>query len=108
MTVLLFPPRAFFSSLVSTESLNGTLTFFPDDLSARAAIQLPRLLRDWLIAAPSFSLSPVAPVLEALSLKQKRNKLTFFLQQLEDLHRQRSSLALVSILLCYVDIRTAL
>lgn len=73
MTVLLFPPRAFLSSLVSMESLNGTRTFFPVELSANAAMQFPRLLRDWLIAAPSFSLSPVAPVLAALSLRKYTN-----------------------------------
>ena len=68
ITVLLFPPRAFFSSLVSTESLNGTLTLLPLELSAKAAIQLPRLLSDKLMAAPSLSRSPVAPVFSALSL----------------------------------------
>lgn len=33
------------------------------------AIQLPRLESDWLIAAPSFKRSPVAPVESARSLK---------------------------------------
>ena len=37
-------------------------------------IQLPSVERDWLIADPSLSLSPVAPVDSALSLlKQERN-----------------------------------
>ena len=37
-------------------------------------IQLPSVERDWLIADPSLSLSPVAPVDSALSLlKQRRN-----------------------------------
>lgn len=44
--------------------------FFPEDLSAKAAMTLPRQDRDWLMAAPSFRRSPVAPVLSALSLKQ--------------------------------------
>lgn len=43
--------------------------FFPEDLSARAAMTLPRQDKDWLMAAPSFKRSPVAPVLSALSLK---------------------------------------
>ena len=50
-------------------SLDLPTTFFlPIDWSARALMTLPRLLRDWLIAEPSFSLSPVAPVESALSL----------------------------------------
>jgi len=38
------------------------------DKSAKAEITLPRADRDLLILAPSLSLSPVAPVLSALSL----------------------------------------
>ena len=58
--------------------MNGSLSylpttfFFPIDWSARALMTLPRLLSDWLIAEPSFSLSPVAPVESALSLRKHR------------------------------------
>ena len=48
-----------------TQSL---LTFAPSAFFASAAMTLPRLDRLWLILAPSFSLSPVAPVASALSL----------------------------------------
>lgn len=47
---------------------NSPLTFLPFDLSARADMTLPRDDKDWLIAAPSFNRSPVAPVDSALSL----------------------------------------
>ena len=36
-------------------------------------MQLPRADKDWLMAAPSFKRSPVAPVLSARSLKKKRS-----------------------------------
>ena len=42
--------------------------FLPPEFSASAAITLPRDVSDKLIAAPSLSLSPVAPVDSALSL----------------------------------------
>lgn len=64
--VLLLPPKAFIKSLVKTESLYGTLTLLPAELSANAEITLPSDVNDKLIAAPSFSLSPVAPVAFAL------------------------------------------
>lgn len=51
------------------KALYQPLTFLPCDLSARAAMQLPREDKDWLMAAPSFRRSPVAPVLSARSLK---------------------------------------
>ena len=35
-------------------------------------MQLPSVERDWLIADPSFSLSPVAPVDSALSLQKRK------------------------------------
>ena len=65
-TIIVFelPPSAFINSLVSTESRYGTRTFLPPALSARAPITLPSDESDKLIAAPSLSVSPVAPVLE--------------------------------------------
>ena len=39
-------------------------------------IQLPSVERDWLIADPSLSLSPVAPVDSALSLLKQQRKIT--------------------------------
>lgn len=76
MIVLLFPPKAFCSSFVSTESRYGTRTFFlPIDKSARAEMTLPKADKDLLMFAPSFSLSPVAPVLSALSLPKDFKKI---------------------------------
>ena len=49
--------------------VNLPLVCFPLELSARAEITLPSVERDWLMAAPSFKRSPVAPVLSARSLK---------------------------------------
>ena len=46
-----------------------TTFFLPEDISARDLMTFPRVLSDWLMAEPSFSLSPVAPVESALSLK---------------------------------------
>lgn len=46
-----------------------TIFFLPEEASARALMTFPRVLSDWLMAEPSFSLSPVAPVESALSLK---------------------------------------
>ena len=67
--VLEFPPRAFFSNLVSTESRYGTTTFFfPSESSANALITLPRVDNDLLMAEPSCNLAPVAPVASARSL----------------------------------------
>lgn len=43
------------------------------DRSAKAEITLPSAERDLLMLAPSLSLSPVAPVLSALSLPGKQN-----------------------------------
>ena len=57
------------------KNLDLPLVFFPPALSARAAIQFPRLDNDWLMAAPSFNLSPVAPVLSALSLVIKKRSM---------------------------------
>ena len=50
------------------------LTFFPLELSAKADITLPNEVNDKLIAAPSLSLSPVAPVASALSLPAKSTR----------------------------------
>ena len=65
------PPKAFFRIIVREESLNGTITFLLgfSDCFARAAITFPSEDRDLFIAAPCFSVSPVAPVLAARSLK---------------------------------------
>ena len=69
ITVLLLPPRAFSKSLVRTESLYGTLTpFLPSLCSAKAWITLPKEDKLRLMAAPSFSRSPVAPVDSTRSL----------------------------------------
>lgn len=46
-----------------------TIFFLPEEASARALMTFPKVLSDWLMAEPSFSLSPVAPVESALSLK---------------------------------------
>ena len=93
MTVLLFPPRAFCKSLVRTESLNGTLTFLPSVCSARACITLPRDERLWLMAAPSFRRSPVAPVESTRSLKNKPDLLfvIFTFLQCQSLHFRYTS-----------------
>ena len=45
------------------------------DKSARAEITLPSAERDLLMLAPSLSLSPVAPVLSALSLPDRKKKI---------------------------------
>lgn len=64
----LLPPKAFCSNFVRTESRYGTMTFFfPMDRSAKAEMTFPRAESDLLIFAPSFSRSPVAPVLSARS-----------------------------------------
>ncbi len=64
MIVLALPPSAFWRSIVSTESRYGTriFFFFGSLFAASAEITLPSEERDWLIALPSFSRSPVAPV----------------------------------------------
>ena len=68
MIVFEFPPSAFINNCVKIESLYGTWIYLPLEFSARAAITLPSDVKDKFIAAPSFSLSPVAPVWSALSL----------------------------------------
>ena len=44
------------------------------DWSASALMTLPNMLSDWLIADPSFNLSPVAPVESARSLLRFNRK----------------------------------
>ncbi len=77
ITVLLFPPKAFWSNFVNTDSRYGTtiFRFEPDDISANADITFPNVDNDLFIFVLSFNRSPVAPVLAALSdpLKLKIN-----------------------------------
>ena len=75
MHVLVFPPRAFCNRNVSLDSLNGGATFFPSAFLARAEMTFPKIMRLLLILDPSFSLSPVAPVLSALSEPARSIKL---------------------------------
>ena len=78
MIVLALPPRLFCSSIVSTESRYGTRPFFlsaGSELAASAEMQLPRHVSDRLMAAPSFSRSPVAPVESARSLPARSMRL---------------------------------
>ena len=60
--------------------VNLPLVCFPLELSARAEITLPSVERDWLMAAPSFKRSPVAPVLSARSLKLQCHPYIIFSQ----------------------------
>lgn len=79
MTVLALPPSEFCSSIVSTESLYGTricfLALAGSPLWASAEMTLPSDVSDRLIAAPSLSLSPVAPVESARSEPAKSTRL---------------------------------
>ena len=63
MIVFELPPRAVWSIWVSFESRYGMKTFFFGlfAASARDEMTLPSAESDLLIAAPSFSRSPVAP-----------------------------------------------
>ena len=54
--------------------LHWPLTFLPLDRSANAEMTLPSEDRDWLMAAPSFKRSPVAPVDSARSLTNKETR----------------------------------
>lgn len=62
IAVFEFPPRLSFSSQVNTESRYGTWSsffFLAVSLAcAKAAMTLPRVVKDLLIFAPSFSLVP--------------------------------------------------
>ena len=64
MIVLELPPRAFYRIRVKFESRYGTTAFlsFPIALSAKTLIHVPKTVRLLLIAQPSFSLAPYAPV----------------------------------------------
>ena len=77
MMVLELPPSAFYRILVRAESLYGTMDFFslPIALSAKILIQVPKTVRLLLIAQPSLSLSPVAPVCPAFSEPAKSTRL---------------------------------
>mmetsp|Transcript_41917 Transcript_41917/g.98287 ORF Transcript_41917/g.98287 Transcript_41917/m.98287 type:complete len:255 (-) Transcript_41917:621-1385(-) len=78
MIVLLEPPSAFCRSRVSFESLYGITCPalpLPVDFSANFSITLPSADNDLLIAHPSFSRSPDAPVCPAFSLPAKSTKL---------------------------------
>ena len=68
MTVRQLPPREFFKSLVSLESLNGIWPLFAFiEFSYSILMQLPRARSDLLIFAPSTILIPLFPVDAALS-----------------------------------------
>lgn len=58
------PPRAVCRIRVNADSRYGTTSFFalPIALSANVEIHWPSTVKLLLIAQPSFSLSPVAPV----------------------------------------------
>lgn len=73
--VFVFPPRAFCNKKVSCDSLKGGATFFPSAFLARAEMTFPRIMRLLLMFEPSLSLSPVAPVLSALSEPARSIKL---------------------------------
>lgn len=72
--VFVFPPKESWRSLVSFESRYGTCFVFP---STKAEITFPKAESDKLIFVASFILSPVAPVLLALSLPAKSTKFNF-------------------------------
>ena len=67
MEVFVLPPRAFCRRKVNLDSLNGGAAFLPSAFLAKADMTLPKIMRLLLMLAPSFNLSPVAPVDCALS-----------------------------------------
>lgn len=76
--VLLFPPKAFYRILVNLDSRYGTtapLPAVPADFFASAVITFPKVDNERLILDPSYNLSPVAPVFEALSDPAKSTRL---------------------------------
>jgi len=77
MIVLELPPNAFYNILVKLESLYGITDFaaLPEDFSANTLIQFPRIVKLRLIAHPSLSRCPVAPVWPAFSDPAKSTKL---------------------------------
>ena len=82
MMVFALPPSASWRMHVSFDSRYGTSTFFFGLLlfSASAVMTLPSIVSDRLMAAPSLSLSPVAPVDSARSdpARSTRFILAFF------------------------------
>ncbi len=60
MIVLEFPPRAFLSSFVSAESLNGTSAFFPADKSAKATTATTTTTTTTIAAVAAVAMSLVA------------------------------------------------
>ena len=77
MIVLELPPRAFYKILVKLESLYGTTVFFsfPIALSARTLMHVPKTVKLLLMAHPSFSRWPSAPVYPAFSEPARSTKL---------------------------------
>ena len=75
MMVRLLPPSASCSRRVSAELRYGTNTFFlPPAMSASAEMTLPSADSDALMAQPSLSRSPVAPVDSARSLPARSTR----------------------------------
>ena len=77
MIVLELPPRAFYRIRVKLESRYGTTAFLslPIALSAKTLIHVPKTVRLLLIAQPSLSLAPSAPVCPAFSEPAKSTRL---------------------------------
>lgn len=77
MIVFEFPPSAFYRIRVKLESRYGTTSFlaFPQALSAKTLIHVPKTVRLLLIAQPSLSRSPDAPVWPAFSEPAKSTRL---------------------------------
>mmetsp|Transcript_64549 Transcript_64549/g.158892 ORF Transcript_64549/g.158892 Transcript_64549/m.158892 type:complete len:233 (+) Transcript_64549:189-887(+) len=76
IAVCALPPSESVRSRVILESRYGTCLRFPSG-SHKALITLPSTLSDRLMFAPSFSLSPVAPVALALSLPARSTRWSF-------------------------------
>ena len=75
MRVFVFPPKESCRSLVNLESLYGICPpFFP---STKEFITFPSAVKDKLILAPYFNLSPVASVLDCLSEPAKSTRFIF-------------------------------
>ena len=73
--VFVFPPRAFYKRNVKADSLKGGAAALPSAFFASADITFPNIMRLLLILAPSFNLSPEAPVDAALSEPAKSIRL---------------------------------
>ena len=72
--VLLLPPRASCSILVSFESLYGTCVDFP---SVRAFITMPNIVKLLFIFFASSNRFPSAPVFDIFSLPAKSTRYSF-------------------------------